>query len=100
MADCENCAWASAIFEPSGSIWVKKKATLTISKGSTIHRDLAELCLIDQRRQTGLKLALCCEASAMPFCQCLSRDFRHQTLSSFLFLKVKKAERGMGTRLK
>ena len=95
MADGENCTWASTIFERSGSIWVKKKATLTISEGSTILRGLAELRLIDQRRQSGL---LCGKASAMPFCQHLSRDFRSQTLSCF-FLQVKKAERGLGTRL-
>ena len=55
VADRENCAWASAIFERSGSIQVKKKATLTVSEGSTILRGLAELRLIDRRRQTGLK---------------------------------------------
>ena len=49
MVDRENFAWASAIFERSGSIWVKKKATPTISEGSTILRGLAELRLIDQR---------------------------------------------------
>ena len=58
VADRENCAWASAIFERSGSITVKKKATLTISEGSMILRGLAELRLIDQRRQTGLKSTL------------------------------------------
>ena len=55
MADRENCAWASAIFERSGSIRVKKKTTLTVSEGSTILRGLAEIRLIDRRRQTGLK---------------------------------------------
>ena len=96
VADRENCTWASVIFERSGSIWVKKK---TISKRSTILRGLAELRLVDQRCQTGLKLTLCGEASAMPFCQRLSRDFRYQALSRFFFLQVKKAERGLGTRL-
>ena len=47
MADRENCAWVSAIFELSGSIRVKKKATPTISEGSMILRGLAELRLID-----------------------------------------------------
>ncbi len=32
VANHENCMWASAIFERSGSIQVKKKATLTISE--------------------------------------------------------------------
>ena len=64
VADRENCAWASAIFKRSGSIRVKKKATLTISEGSMIFRGLAELRLIDQRRQTGLKPTLCSKASA------------------------------------
>ena len=40
VADHENCAWVSTIFERSGSIW---EATLTISEGSTILRGLAEL---------------------------------------------------------
>ena len=83
VADRENCTWASAIFEHSGSIWVKKKATLTISEGSTILRGIAELRLINQRRQTGLKSMLCGKASAMPFCQHLSCDFRSQALSRF-----------------
>ena len=99
MTDCENFAWASMIFEHSGLIRVKKKATLTISKGNMILRGLAELRLIDQRCQTGLKLTLCGKASAMPFCQHLSRDFRSQALSRFFFLQVKKAERGLVTRL-
>ena len=80
VADGENCTWASTIFKRSGSIWVKKKATLTISEGSMILRGLAELRLIDQRRQSGL---LCGKASATPFCQHLSRDFRSQALSFF-----------------
>ena len=83
VADCENCAWASAIFERSGSIRVKKKATLTISERSTILRGLAELRLVDQRCQTGLKSTLYGEASATPFCQRLSRDVRYQALSRF-----------------
>ena len=98
VADRENCMWASVIFERSGSIRVKKKATLTISEGSSTLRDSAELRLIDQRHQTGLKSMLCSKASATPFCQHLSRDFRSQTLSLF-FLQVKKAERGLGMRL-
>ena len=60
-----------------------EKATLTVCEGSMILRGLAELCLIDQRCQTGLKLMLCSEASAVPFCQRLSRDFRYQALSCF-----------------
>ena len=44
--------------------------------GSTILRGLTELCLTDQRWQTGLKLMLSGEASVTQFCQCLSRDFR------------------------
>ena len=96
VADRENCVWVSTIFERSGSIKVKKKATLTISEGSTILRGLAELRLIDQRRQTGLKSTLCGKASVAPFCQHLSHDFRSQAPSCF-FLQVKKAERGLGT---
>ena len=38
VADHENCTWASTIFEHSGSVQVKKKATLTISEGSMILR--------------------------------------------------------------
>ena len=83
VADRENCAWASVIFERSGSIRVKKKATLTVSEGSTILRGVAELRLIDQRCQTGLKSTLCGKASATPFCRHLSRDFRSQALSRF-----------------
>ena len=98
MADRENCTWASTIFERSGSIRVKKKAILTISKGSTILRGLTELRLIDQRCQTGLKSTLYGKASAMPCCQHLSRDFKSQVLSRF-FLQVKKVERGLGIRL-
>ena len=85
VVDSENCASASMIFERSGSIPVKKKATLIVSEGSTILRDLAELRLIDQGRQTGLKSMLCSKVSAMPFCQHLSRDFRSQTLSRLFF---------------
>ena len=59
----ENYAWVSTIFKRSGSILVKKKATLTSSEGSTILRGLAELCLIDRRRQTGLKSTLCSNPS-------------------------------------
>ena len=80
--DRENCAWVSAIFECSGSIWMKKKATLIISEGSTILRGLAELCLIDQRCQTSLKSIPCGKASATPFCQHLSR--RHTCTCNFL----------------
>ena len=76
-------AWARAIFERSGSIRVKKKAALTISDGSTILRGLAQLRLIDQRRQTGLKSTLCGKANATPFCRHLSRDFRSQALFRF-----------------
>ena len=88
--DHESCAWASTTFNRSGSIRMKKKATLTISEGSMILRGLTELHLIDQRCQTGLKSMLCGKASATPFCQQLSRDFRSQALSHF-FLQVKKA---------
>ena len=77
VADRENCAWASAIFKHSGSV---QKATPTISEGSTI---LAELHLIDQRCQTGLKSMLCGKAGATPFCQHLSCDFRSRVLSRF-----------------
>ena len=98
VADHENYTWASAIFECSGSIRVKKKAILTISEGSTILRGLTELRLIDQRCQTGLKSTLCSKASATPFCQCLSREFRYQALSHF-FPASEKAERGLGTML-
>ena len=71
------------IFNRSGSIRVKKKATLTINEGSMILRGLAELCLIYQRHQTGLKSTLCGKDSATPFCQQLSHDFRYQALSFF-----------------
>ena len=98
MADHENYVWASAIFEYSGSISVKKKATLIISEGSTILRGLAELWLIDQRRQTGLKLTLCSKASAIPFA-----NICHVTLdprpSLVFFPASEKTERGLGTRL-
>ena len=83
VADRKNCTWAIAIFERSGSIRVKKKATPTISEGSTILRGLAELRLIDQRRQIGLKSTFCGKASATPFCQHLSCDFRSEALSRF-----------------
>ena len=59
VADRENCVWVSTIFEHSGSIRVEKKA---IGEGSMILRGLAELYLIDQRYQTGLKLTLCSKA--------------------------------------
>ena len=49
VADHENCVWASAIFERSGLTQVKKKAILTISKGSTILRGFIELRLKDRR---------------------------------------------------
>ena len=64
-------------------IRVKRKATLTVSEGSTILRGLTELPLIDQRRQIGLKSTFCGKASATPFCQHLSRDFRSRALSRF-----------------
>ena len=98
VVDRENCVWASTIFKHSGSIRLKKKATLTISEGSTILRGITELRLIDQRRQTGLKSMLCSKACTTPFCQHLSRDFRSQALSRF-FPASEKAERGLGTRL-
>jgi hypothetical protein len=53
VADRENCAWVSTIFMHSGSVWVKKKATLTICEGSTILRGLTELRSIDQQCQVG-----------------------------------------------
>ena len=60
-----------------------EKEGYTISEGSTIPRGLAELRLIDQRCQAGLKSTLCGRASATPFCQRLSRDFRYQALFRF-----------------
>ena len=51
IQDCENCMWVSATFEHSALIQMKRKATLIIGEGSTI----AELRLIDQRRQTGFE---------------------------------------------
>ena len=51
---------------------------------------LAELPLINQRRQTGLKSTLCGKASAMTFCQ---------PSLVFFFLQVKQAERGLEARL-
>ena len=67
VADHENYAWASAIFEHSGSIRVRRKATLIINKGRTILRGLAELRFIDQRCQIDLKSTLCGKPSVMPF---------------------------------
>ena len=99
MADRENCTWASAIFEHSISIQVRRKATLIINEGSTILRGLAELSFIDQRCQIHLKSMLCGEPSTTPVCPCLSRDFRYQALARFFFLQVNKTERGLGTRL-
>ena len=90
MADRENYMWVNTIFECSGSVWVKKKITLTISEGSTILRGLAELRLIDQRCQTGLKSTLCSKASATPLYQRLSYDFRYQALSCFFPASEKK----------
>ena len=46
VVDRENCMWASTIFERSGLIWAKKKATLTMNEGRTILRGLAGLRLI------------------------------------------------------
>ena len=68
---------------------VKRKATLAISEGSTILRGLAELRLIDQGCQTGLKSTLCGKADA-------TLDTK---ASLVFFLQVKKVERGLGTRL-
>ena len=56
-----------------------------ISEGSTILRGRTELRLIDQRCQTGLKLMLCSKASATPFCQHLSRNFRSQARPLLFF---------------
>ena len=98
VADHENYTCVSVIFERSGSVWVKKKATLVINEGSMILRGLAALYLIDQRHQTDLKSMLCGKASSTPFCQHLSRDFRYQALSH-LFLASEKPERGLGTSL-
>ena len=61
---------------------VADQATLIISEGNTILGVTMELHLIDQRCLAGLKSTLHGEASATPFCQCLSRDFRYQALSS------------------
>ena len=62
-----------------------------------ILKGFAELCLIKQSCQTGLKSMLCGKASAMAFCQHLSRDLRYQALS--FFLHVKKAEKDPGMTL-
>ena len=86
VAGRENYAWVSTIFKHSGSILVKKKATLTSSEGSTILRGLAEPCLIDRRRQTGLKSTLCSNPSV---CHVIL-DPRPSHVS---FLQVKKGER-------
>ena len=56
-----------------------------------ILRGLAELCLMDQRRQPRLKSMLCGKASATPFCQRLSHDFRCQVL--FLFFPASERSR-------
>ena len=94
VADHDTCVWASTIFR---ALWFNmgEKEGYTISKGNMILRDLAELCLVDQRCQTGLKLILCGKASATQFCQYLLCDFRYQALSGFYILQVK---RGLGTR--
>ena len=60
VASRENCVWVNPIFERSGSILVKMKAS---SKGSTILLGLEELRLIDRRHQTGLKSRLCGDPS-------------------------------------
>ena len=96
VADRENCVWASAIFEHSGSMQVKKTATLIISEGSTILGGPTELHLINQRSQVGLKSTLCGEASATPFCQHLSRDFRYQAPSRFFPASEKKLRGAWG----
>ena len=44
VADSGNCAWASKIFKHSGSVGMKKEATL---EGNMILRGLGELRLID-----------------------------------------------------
>ena len=36
MADRENCTWAKAIFERSGSTRVRTMKTMTMTKGSTV----------------------------------------------------------------
>ena len=81
-------------------MWVKKTATLIISEGRTILGGPTELHLIDQRCQAGLKSTLCSEAIA----QRHFANVYHVTLDprpslvSFS-LQVKKAERGLGTRV-
>ena len=99
MADRANCVWVSAIYKCSGSIQVRRKATLTINKGSTIRRDPAELHFIDQRCQIDLKSTLCVEPGATPFSpmfECLSCDFRSQALSRFFPASEKKLRGAWG----
>ena len=66
VADRENCAWASVIFERSGSTRVKKETTFTLSEGSTILGGLIKLRMINQRWQIGLKSTICGGACVMP----------------------------------
>ena len=81
VADHEN----RTIFKCSGSMQVKKTAILIISEGSTILGGPTELHLIFQRCQAGLQSTLCGEASATPFCQCLSCDLYVDTRHSLVF---------------
>ena len=67
MADRENCAWESTIYERSGLIQVRRKATQINNEGRKILRGLVELCFINQRYQVDLKSMFCSEPSAMPF---------------------------------
>ena len=87
MTDRKNCAWVSVIFERCGLIWVRKKATLIISEGSTILRSLAELCFVDQRC-FAMRLVQC------HFPQRLSCDFGSQAPPLFLMYIEKIGEPG------
>ena len=46
VADCENCAWAKAIFECSGSTQERTMKIMTMTEGSTSLKGLVELRLI------------------------------------------------------
>ena len=47
MADRENCAWANALFERSGSTLVRAMKIMTMTEDSTILGGLVELRLIN-----------------------------------------------------
>ena len=76
VADSETWVWARAIFEHSGSVLVRGKATLIVNQGSTIYRGLVELLSINQVCKIDLKLTLYSEPSTTPsFCGWVSDQY-------------------------